>query len=233
MNRRKFTVLALPALVAGLGAQSAALAAGLQDFTAAEAARALRDALELGVRKAVGQLGRANGFLGNERLRIPLPPKLRDAEGMLRRFGQGDRLDELVTSMNRAAEDAVPYATELMLGAVRAMTVEDARKILGGGDTAVTQYFAEKTRTPLNARFLPVVGRSMERIGVAGHYNQIAGPAADYGLISRDDARIEQYVTGKALDGLYLVIGEEERQIRRDPVGTGSALLGKVFGALR
>ena len=152
---------------------------------------------------------------------------------MLRRLGQGERLDELVTGMNRAAEAAIPFAMDLVLGAVRAMTVDDAKKILNGGDNSVTSFFAEKTRVPLTGKFLPVVEGSMARIGVAHQYNQVAGKAADYGLISRDDAQVERYVTGKALDGLYTVIGDEERQIRRDPVATGSALLGKVFGALR
>jgi hypothetical protein len=158
---------------------------------------------------------------------------LQDAEPTLRRFGQGGRLDELVTTMNRAAEEAVPMAQDLMLAAVRGMTVADGKKILDGGDTSVTSFFAEKTRVPLGQKFLPVVTRSTDRVGLAGQYNQIAGKAADFGLLRREDASIERYVTGKALDGLYLMIGEEERKIRRDPVGTGSALLSKVFGALK
>jgi len=190
-------------------------------------------ALERGARNAIGQLGQVNGFLGNEKVRIPLPKQLLEAEPMLRRFGQGDRLDELVTGMNRAAEAAVPMAQDLMLGAVRGMTVADGKKILNGGETSVTDYFAGKTRLPLGKKFLPVVTRSTEKVGLATQYDQIAGRAADYGLIRREDASIEQYVTSKALDGLYFVIGEEERKIRRDPVGTGSALLSRVFGALK
>jgi hypothetical protein len=151
----------------------------------------------------------------------------------LRTLGQGQQLDELVTAMNRAAEAAVPQARDLLLGAVRGMSVGDAKKILGGGDTSVTAFFADKTRTPLSQKFLPVVTRSTERVGLAAKYNQIAGKAAELGLVRREDASIQQYVTGKALDGLYFMIGEEERKIRRDPVGSGSALLSKVFGALK
>ena len=123
-------------------------------------------------------------------------------------------------------------AQDLLLGAVRSMSVADAKKILSGGDTSVTAFFADKTRTPLSQKFLPVVTRSTEKVGLANKYNQIAGKAAELGLVRREDASIQQYVTGKALDGLYFMIGEEERKIRRDPVGSGSALLSKVFGAL-
>lgn len=231
-NRRKFNSLGLLLLGTWLTTRQAQ-ALTLSDISQNEALKALRATLDRGARSAISQLGRTDGFLRNERVRIPLPRQLDDAQGWLRRLGQGERLDELITSMNRAAEDAVPQALGLMEQAVRQMTVADARKILSGGDTAVTDFFAEKTRTPLAQRFLPAVSASMARIGVAQQYNQLASRAADYGLMAREDASIEKYVTGKSLDGLYLVIGDEERKIRRDPVGTGSALLGKVFGALR
>jgi hypothetical protein len=234
MDRRQFNALALPLLGAGLALPwGVAQALTLAEMSQGEAVRGLKAALERGARNAIGQLGQVNGFLGNDQVRIPLPQQLQDAESMLRRFGQGERLDELVTSMNRAAESAVPLAQDLMMAAVRGMTVSDGKKILEGGETSVTAFFAEKTRTPLSQKFLPVVTRSTQRVGLAGQYNAIAGKAADYGLLRREDASIEQYVTAKALDGLYHVIGEEERKIRRDPVGTGSALLSKVFGAIR
>ena len=232
MDKRKFNSWSVTMLAAAWF-PSFASAFTLDDLSQGDAGRALKAALERGARNAVGQLGQVNGFLGNDKVRIPLPRQLQDAESTLRRFGMGDRLDELVTSMNRAAEAAVPLAQDLMLGAVRAMSVDDAKRILNGGDTAVTGFFAEKTRMPLGQKFLPVVTRTTEKVGLAGQYNQIAGKAADFGLMKREDASIQQYVTGKALDGLYLVIGEEERKIRRDPVGTGSALLSKVFGALK
>jgi hypothetical protein len=113
------------------------------------------------------------------------------------------------------------------------MTVTDAKQILTGGDTSVTSFFADKTRDPLGARFLPVVTQATAKVGLAAKYNQVAGKVVGLGLLKKEDANIEQYVTGKTLDGLYLMIGEEERKIRQDPVGTGSALLSKVFGALK
>lgn len=233
MIRRKFNSLGLIVLGAGLLPWGPVQALSLQDLSQGDAVRALKMALERGARNAIGQLGQVNGFLGNEKVRIPLPKQLLEAEPMLRRFGQGDRLDELVTGMNRAAEAAVPMAQDLMLGAVRGMTVADGKKILKGGETSATDFFAGKTRLPLGKKFLPVVTRSTEKLGLAAQYDQIAGRAADYGLIRREDASIEQYVTSRALDGLYFMVAEEERKIRRDPVGTGSALLSKVFGALK
>ena len=236
MDRRKFSQLGVgPLLLAGVPGLLAlrAQALTLAELTQGEAVQALKTALERGSRLAISQLSQPNGFLGNDKVRIPLPKQLQENEKMLRKLGQGRRLDELVSTMNRAAEAAVPQAQELMLAAVRGMSVEDGKKILRGGDTSVTTFFAEKTRLPLGAKFLPVVTQSTERVGLAGQYKRVAGKAADFGLLRREDASIEQYVTGKALDGLYFMIGEEERKIRRDPVGTGSAILGKVFGALK
>jgi hypothetical protein len=158
---------------------------------------------------------------------------LQDAASLLRNFGQGARLDELITAMNRAAEAAVPMARDMLVGAVKSMNVQDAKTILSGGETSVTQFFADKTRQSLSQKFLPVVTQTTARVNLAETYNQMAGKAAGMGLIKRDQANIEHYVTGKTLDGLYLMIGEEERKIRQDPVGTGSAVLKKVFGALK
>lgn len=147
--------------------------------------------------------------------------------------GQGKRVDELVTSMNRAAEAAVPMGRDVLVGAVKSMNVTDAKNILGGGDNAVTQFFAEKTRSPLGEKFLPIVTKATEKVGLANQYNKVAGKAAGIGLVKSEDANIQRYVTGKSLDGLYTIIGEEERKIRQDPVGTGSAILKKVFGTLK
>ena len=166
------------------------------------------------------------------RVRIPLPGFLEDAAKLLRTLGQGKRVEELVTAMNRAAESAVPLAKELLLGAVKSMNFGDAKKILIGGETSVTEFFVEKTRVPLALKFLPVVTQATENVGLAEKYNRVASKAAGLGLLSKEDASIERYVTRKTLDGLYLMIGEEEKKIRRDPIGTGSALLQKVFGAL-
>ena len=234
MQRRNFNQAGVSALGLLLWAACRqALALSLGDISNADASKGLKTALEKGVVAAVSLLGTTDGFLGNPKVRISLPGYLEDASKLLRNFGQGQRIDELLTAMNRAAESAVPMGKDLLLGAVRAMNVNDAKNILTGGDTSVTSFFADKTRAPLGQKFLPLVTRATEKVGLANKYNEFAGKAAGFGLVKKEDANLQQYVTGKTLDGLYLTIGEEERKIRQDPIGTGSAILQKVFGSLR
>ena len=234
MQRRNFNQAGLSALGLLIWATcQQAHALSLGDLSNADASKGLKTALEKGVLAAVSLLGRTDGFLGNPKVRIPLPGYLEDASKLLKNFGQGRRIDELVTAINRAAETVVPMGKDLLVSAVRSMNVNDAKNILTGGDTSVTQFFAEKTRAPLGVKFLPVVNQATEKVGLANKYNEFAGKAAGFGLVRKEDANIQQYVTGKTLDGLYLVIGEEERKIRQNPVGTGSAILQKVFGALK
>lgn len=229
MQRRDFA-LRLAGLMALAGGVTPGVsrAFGLSERDAASGVSAL---LERGAVAAVGLLGRADGFLGDPRVRIPLPSAVEQIAQMLRLAGQGPAIDELVTSMNRAAEAAVPEAQELLVQAVRTMSVEDAQGIVRGGDTSVSQFFARKTRAPLAKRFLPVVTRATERVALAEKYNALAGRAAAFGLIRERDASVQRHVTAKALDGLYFMIGEEERKIRRDPVSTGSDILKRVFGS--
>ena len=234
MQRRNFNqagVSALGLLIFATYHQAHAVSLG--NLSNADASNGLKTALEKGVLSAVALLGKTDGFLGNPKVRIPLPGYLEDAAKLLKNFGQGQRIDELTTAINRAAEAAVPMGKDLLVSAVRSMNVNDAKNILTGGDTSVTTFFAEKTRAPLGIKFLPVVTRATEKVGLANKYNEFAGKAAGFGLVSKEDANIQQYVTGRTLDGLYRMIGEEEQKIRQDPVGTGSAILQKVFGALK
>ena len=226
MQRRYFSALAAFAALAGTGAAARA-ADGLSN---ADAASGIRAALERGASAAVELLGKPDGFLGNPKVRIELPGFLKDAAKVLKFTGQQKRVDDLVTAMNRAAEAAVPEARALLVSAVKSMSVSDARGIVAGGQDSVTKFFASKTRTPLGERFLPIVKRETAKVDLAERFNAVAGKAAGMGLVKGDDANIERYVTGKALDGLYVMIGEEEKKIRSDPVGTGSAILAKVFG---
>ncbi|WP_233151659.1 DUF4197 domain-containing protein [Pelomonas sp. KK5] len=206
-----------------------AVAAGL---TEGDAAGGIRAALERGAVAAVGGLGRSDGFLGNPQVRIELPGSLNNAAKLLKATGQGRKVDELVTAMNRAAEQAVPAAKPLLVNAIRSMSVEDGLRLLKGGDDAATRFFEGKTREPLARQFLPIVTKATEKLSVAEKYNAIAGKGAGLGLVKKEDANVQQYVTGKALDGLFLMIAEEEKKIRKDPVGTGSAILKRVFGGL-
>ncbi|ABM43879.1 conserved hypothetical protein [Acidovorax sp. JS42] len=231
MQRRQFQACSFAALIALATTRAQALSLG--ELSNADASSGVKAALEQGALAAVGLLGQSGGFLNNPKVRIPLPGYLNDAAKLMKRFGQGQRIEELETSINRAAEAAVPMGKDLLVGAVRSMTVTDAKNILAGGDTSVTQFFSEKTRAPLGQKFLPVVTQATKKVGLAQQYNAFAGKAAGFGLVKKEDATIEQYVTGKTLDGLYLVIGEQEQQLRQNPAAAGSAILKKVFGALK
>jgi hypothetical protein len=199
----------------------------------ADASLGLRAALERGAESAVSLLGRDGGFMNNPLVRIALPDWLQQAAKVMRTIGQGAKVDALESSMNRAAEQAVPAAKPLLVNAVKSMSVQDAMQIVRGGETAVTQFFAERTRTPMGEKFLPIVTTATEKVDLAQKYNAVASRAQKLGLVNDKQASIQQYVTEKALDGLYLMIGEEEKKIRQDPVATGSALLKSVFGALK
>lgn len=231
MDRRQ-SMQALAGVVA-LTPFVAVRAQGLASISEGEATRGLKAALEAGAVAAVSLLGAPDGFWGNPKVRIELPGYLRDAARLLKAIGRRKEVEDLELAMNRAAENAVPLAKKLLLDAVHTMSVSDAKRILTGGETSVTEFFEVKTREPLTGEFLPVVRKATAKVQLAQKYDRVASKGASFGLVKPEDASIDHYVTRKALDGLYTMIGEEEKKIRRDPVGTGSALLGKVFGALR
>ena len=234
MKRRQFnSAVASAFTLLSIATMEHAHALTLADLSNADASKGLKTALERGALSAIGLLGVTDGFMGNDKVRIPLPGSLSDAVKLLRTFGQGGRVDELIMAMNRGAEAAVPLAKDLLVNAVQTMSVTDAKGILSGGDTAVTSFFAAKTRPALAVKFLPVVNHATEKVGLADKYNDVAGKAAELGLMKKEDANIQQYVTGKTLDGLFFMISEEEKKIRANPVGYGSAILTKVFGALQ
>jgi hypothetical protein len=228
-SRRRLLLAAASASLVPLTAR----ARSIGDLSQTDASAGVKAAVERGATIAVDLLGRSDGFWGNDKVRIPLPDWLQRAETALKFAGRGAEVDALKLGINRAAEQAVPEAKALLVDAARKMTVADAKAILTGGDDSVTRFFADKTRAPLTERFLPIVTRTTEKIGLAQQYNALAGRAASLGLVRGESARIERHVTDKALDGLYLMIGEEERKIRSDPIGTGSDILKKVFGSLR
>jgi len=210
-----------------------AAAATIADLSNADAVRGLRQALNDGSAAAIARLGVENGFFANPKVKIPLPPSLQKIERGLRAFGMRREADELVLAMNRAAEAAVPEAKQLLTDAVKKMSVQDAKGILTGGDTAATEYFQRATRSQLHQRFLPIVKKATDQAGLAQQYNALAGQGAALGVVKEDQASIERYVTQKALDGLYYMIGEQEKAFRKDPVGASSDIVRKVFGALR
>jgi len=204
----------------------------LSSLSNADTSAGLKKALDQGINLAVGKLGVPDGFLKNPRVKIDLPPKISKAESMMRMLGAGEQLDDLVTSMNRAAEAAVPESKALLKQALKKMSLEDAKRILTGGEDAATQYFKQATYTPLRARFAPIIGRATEKVKLGQTYDRLAKKAVALGVLKPEDATLQSYVTDKTLDGLFLMMAEEERAIRKDPLGQASSLLKKVFGAV-
>ncbi|MFA7350370.1 MAG: DUF4197 domain-containing protein [Methylotenera sp.] len=207
-------------------------ALGVSNLTNTEASNGLKAALTQAAGKAVSQLSATDGFFGNNEVKIPLPDTLKKAERTMRMLGMGKQADELVLRMNRAAETAVPEAKALLVASVKKMSVADAKAILTGGDDAATQYFRKTTSAPMAEKFLPIVKKATEDVQLAQQYNKFAQMGNKVGLVKKEQVNLEQYVTQKTLDGVYLMMAKEEAAIRKDPVGQTSSLLKKVFGAL-
>lgn len=232
-------VLGAPLLAASLGlnlavvgvasAPMVAHALDLSALTQADATAGVKAALQKGADAAISSLGKSNGFMGNPEVKIPLPETMQQARKLMKLMGKDKEFDALETGMNRAAEVAVHDAKPLLVNAIRNMSVADAKSILSGGDDSVTKFFRDKTQTDMFQKFLPIVTQYVNKLGLARQYNSLAGQASKFGLVKEADANIETYVTNRAMDGLYKVIAAEEKAIRADPVGTGSAILKKVF----
>jgi hypothetical protein len=191
----------------------------------------LKEALEVGTTDTVALTGKTDGYFGNAAIKILLPSQLQSVDQALRLLGQGEKVDAFVLSMNRAAEKAAPAAKDIFWTAIKGMTFEDARKILNGGDTAATEYFRAKTSESLTATFRPVVNDSMKDVGVIQQYKELQTSYQSVPFASSFPAPdIEAYVVSKALDGLFLILGEQEKKIRTDPAAQVTGLLKKVFG---
>ena len=213
-------------------ASFAALAAETNTLTSEDAAGALTQALTQSIDAAVDRLGVTNGFLENPKVKIVLPGPLQKAEGLMRSLGVSKHADNLIVAMNRAAETAAAEAKPILLDAVQNMSMDDAKSILTGGDDSATQYFRSTSSEALSQKFLPVVKNATDQVGLLKRYNEFAGKGAKFGLVPEKHANIENYVTQKTLDGIFLIMAEEERAIRNDPVGRGNKLLQKVFGSM-
>ena len=207
--------------------------ANLDALSNQEAVSGLKAALEKGAGVAVDLLGKTDGFLGNGAVKIPLPDSLKKYEKLMHSVGMGKYADELVLTMNRAAEAAVPEARKLFVDSIKKMSVQDARGVLTGGPTSGTDYFKRSTTDQLREKFLPVVKRATARVQLAEKYNQYAKKGVQFGLVKKEQANLDDYVTQKALDGLFFMVAEEEKKIRQDPVKAGSSIIQKVFGALK
>ncbi len=225
-------MLRLTTLAAGLLLSAGAFALSLSDLSQSDASGGLKDALTQGAQIAVKQLGKPGGFSDNDEVRIELPGKLGKAAQTMKMMGMGEQVEELEASMNKAAEAAVPQAQAILVDAVKKMTVSDAKAILAGGEDSATQYLNKSSREQIRAKLLPIVKQATDKVGVAQQYNSFAGQAAALGVVDAKSANVENYVTEKALDGLFKMIAEQEASIRQNPAGAATSLAKKVFGAL-
>ena len=223
----------LAGLCAGLWLAAGAHALSFADISGQEAGGGLKEALTQGAGKAVDLLGKSDGFLKNPKVKIPLPDSMQQVESVMRGLGMGKQADELITAMNRAAEAAVPAAKDMLIDAVKQMSVEDAKGILTGGNDSGTQYFKRKTSEPLAQKFQPIVKQAIDKVKLAKTYEKFAKKGMQFGLVKEQDTHLENYVTQKALDGLFLMIADEEQAIRKNPMGAAGNLAQKVFGALK
>lgn len=211
---------------------SQAHALSLSDLTQSDANGGLKDALIQGAQIAVQHLGKPGGFSDNPEVRIELPGNLGKAASAMKMMGMGGQIEQLETTMNRAAEAAVPQAQALLVEAVKKMTVQDAKSILSGPKDAATQYLDKTSRDQLRTKFLPIVKQATDQVGLAQQYNAFASQAASFGLNNSKASSIENYVTEKALDGLFEMISQEEASIRENPAEAATSLAKKVFGLL-
>lgn len=194
--------------------------------------RGLKEALSIGTTRAVKSVSQRDGYFGNSMIKILVPERIRTATDLLGKFGFQPQVDDFVLSMNRAAEKAAPMAADYFVGALKEMSFDDARNILQGGNTAATEYFKAKTGTRIHNAFKPVVQTSMQDVGVAHSYQQMLGQlkAVPFGAAAVGSLDLDEYVTTKAVDGLFVMLGEEEKKIRTDPAARATELLRKVFG---
>ncbi len=224
--------LSFTGLCAGLLLSASAFALSLGNLSQSDATGGLKDALTQGAQVAVKQLGVPGGFSNNKEVRIELPGKLGKVASKMKQFGMGAQVEQLETSMNQAAEAAVPQAQTLLVDAVKKMSVSDAKGILSGGKDSATQYLDKSSREQIRAKFLPIVKQATDKVGLAQKYNAFAGQAATLGVVDAKDSNVESYVTEKALDGLFEMIAKQEESIRANPAAAATSLAKKVFGTL-
>ena len=195
-----------------------------------EVGRGLKEALNQGVVKGVAQLNKADGYFKDPQIKIPMPEEAKKVESKLRDLGQGKKVDEAIESMNRAAEDAAEGAKDIFVAAIQGMTLTDAMSILKGEDDAATKYLDKATRAELSNKFQPVIKKSLDKVGATKHWKTVFGTYNKLPFVDKINPNLEEYVTNKALNGLFIQVAKEELLIRKDPLARVTDLLKKVFG---
>lgn len=225
-----FCLLSLGSVAAAQSKLGEALGLGKNPLSNEKIANGLKEALQIGTGNAVKQTGTVDGYFKNDAIKILMPEKMRTLEKGLRGIGQGPKVDEFVLSMNRAAERAAPLAKDIFLGAIKQMTFDDARNILGGGDTAATEFFKSRTTANLTEAFTPIVKKATEQVGVTRQYKDLTARAQSIPFLRAQTLDVDHYIVGKALDGLFYMLAQEEKKIRKNPAARVTTLLKDVFG---
>ncbi len=201
------------------------------DLSSDTIANGLKEALEVGTRKAVENVSKEGGYLNNPEIRIPLPPRVQQAAGLMRQLGLNKMADDFEQSINRAAEKAAPQATSIMIDAIRSMSIDDARNILNGESDAATRFFEDRTRGKLAGLFKPIIDTSLNEVGATRYYNQLDDKLSSVPVVGQElDMDLQDYVTDQALNGLFIMLAQEEQKIRDNPAARTSEILQQVFG---
>jgi len=190
----------------------------------------LKEALSIGTENAIKNVSQVDGYFSNEIIKILMPEKIQNVANVLRKVGFQKPVDDFILSMNRAAEKAAPKAAGFFVDSIKEMSFEDAGKILKGGDTAATDYFREKTSNKIYDAFKPIISSSMDEVGVTHNYKKMMSEYESIPFVTKETLDLDHYVTSKALEGLFYMVGEEERKIRTDPAARVTELLKSVFG---
>jgi len=219
-------------LMKGAGTLPKAPAVGSSAGTADEKtdAAGIKEALAVGTERAVNSLSQVNGYFGNAAVKILMPSSIQKVAEVARMAGYQKQVDEFILSMNRAAEAAAPLAARYFGDAIRDMTLEDVRGILTGGNTAATEFFRRKTNDKLYAAFKPVVSQKVGEVGATRAYKDMMGRYESVPMMGKQSLDLDDYVTNKSLDGLFYMVGEEEKKIRTNPAARTTDLLKTVFG---
>lgn len=201
------------------------------DLSSDTIANGLKEALEVGTRKAVENVSKEGGYLNNPEIRIPLPPRVQQAAGLMRQLGLNKMADDFEQSINRAAEKAAPQATSIMIDAIKSMSIDDARTILNGENDAATRFFEDRTRGKLAGLFEPIIDTSLNEVGATRYYNQLDDKLSSVPVVGQElDMDLQDYVTDQALNGLFVMLAQEEQKIRDNPAARTSEILQQVFG---
>jgi hypothetical protein len=236
---KKTVVMALLVLTAFAGMTSASLLDTILKDTGSSQKKGgdqgttvagLKEALSIGTQNAVTEVSKVNGYFDNKAIKILMPKKLDTVANVLKKVGYSKEVGDFELSMNRAAEKAAPRAKSIFVDAIKEMTIEDARKVLAGGDTAATDYFKEKTHDKLYTAFEPTIASSLDEVGATRSYKTMMTKYESVPFVSKQSLDLDRYVTEKALEGLYYMVGQEEKKIRHDPAARVTDLLRTVFG---